>query len=87
MPDEGQERRPLHHRQREGDDTRSRITADYGYYRLRDEGYGEADISRWAETVVENASDGRDAFVYFKHEERARAPEFAQALLKNLADG
>ena len=27
-------------------------TADYGYFRLRDEGYQQADIERWAATVV-----------------------------------
>ena len=63
------------------------MTADYGYYRLRDEGYGGADISRWAETIVENASGGRDAFVYFKHESEGKGPQFAQALLESLADG
>ena len=27
------------------------ITADYGYFRLRDEGYQQADIERWAQTI------------------------------------
>src|SRR5262245_4493615 len=27
------------------------ITADYAYFRLRDEGYTPADIARWAETI------------------------------------
>ena len=29
------------------------ITADYAYFRLRDEGYGPDDIARWAETIRE----------------------------------
>src|SRR5262245_50987066 len=27
-------------------------TADYAYFRLRDEGYGDADIERWSDTVA-----------------------------------
>ena len=56
-------------------------TADYAYFRLRDEGYDEADIRRWAETVGE-AADGGDVFVYFKHEESGTGPVFARALLE-----
>ena len=29
-----------------------RVTADYAYFRLRDEGYTPDDISRWAETIA-----------------------------------
>jgi uncharacterized protein YecE (DUF72 family) len=54
-------------------------TASYTYFRLRDEGYEEADIHRWAETVRE-VSANRDAFVYFKHEEEGKGPAFATAL-------
>ena len=59
-------------------------TADYGYLRLRDEGYQEADIDRWADTIVEHASDWKDTFVYFKHEEEGKGPEFAHALNESL---
>jgi uncharacterized protein YecE (DUF72 family) len=59
-------------------------TASYAYYRLRDEGYGPADLARWADLVAREASDGRDAFVYFKHEEQGKGPEFARALMENL---
>src|SRR5262245_12791947 len=45
------------------------ITADYGYFRLRDEGYGPDDIAHWARTIRERTSECRDVFVYFKHEE------------------
>jgi uncharacterized protein YecE (DUF72 family) len=56
------------------------ITADYAYFRLRDEGYGQADIERWAATV--RALQGvQDAFVYFKHEEQGLGPEFARRFI------
>ena len=52
------------------------ITADYGYFRLRDEGYQQADIERWAQTIRGSAGL-QDVFVYFKHEEQGLGPDFA----------
>ena len=60
------------------------MTADYGYFRLRDEGYTPVDIARWAEVIREKASGCGDAFVYFKHEESGKGPEFAHALMRSL---
>ena len=60
-------------------------TGTFGYYRLRDEGYTPDDIARWAEVVREDAADGRDVFVYFKHEEEGKGPAFARMLLDRLA--
>jgi uncharacterized protein YecE (DUF72 family) len=62
------------------------ITADYGYFRLRDEGYQEADIARWAETIREQ-SGWSDVFVYFKHEESGKGPEFGRMLMEQLRTG
>jgi uncharacterized protein YecE (DUF72 family) len=61
-------------------------TAGFGYYRLRDEGYSAADISRWADVVHADAAGGREVFVYFKHEEEGKVPEFARLLMTNLED-
>jgi uncharacterized protein YecE (DUF72 family) len=61
------------------------ITADYGYFRLRDEGYGPDDIARWAGIIAERTSGCRDVFVYFKHEEEGKGPEFAKLLMQHLA--
>jgi len=61
-----------------------RVTADYGYFRLRDEGYTPADIGRWAETIARETSACRDVFVYFKHEEAGKGPEFARLLMERL---
>jgi uncharacterized protein YecE (DUF72 family) len=55
------------------------MTADYGYFRLRDEGYQQPDLERWAQTIRGLDSLG-DAFVYFKHEEQGLGPDFAKRL-------
>jgi uncharacterized protein YecE (DUF72 family) len=61
------------------------ITADYGYFRLRDEGYTPEDIDRWATVIRERTSGCGDVYVYFKHEESGKGPEFARRLLDALA--
>ena len=61
-----------------------RVTADYAYFRLRDEGYTPDDIKRWAETIARETSRSREVFVYFKHEEEGKGPEFARLLMVNL---
>ncbi len=55
-------------------------TADYGYFRLRDEGYEDADIGRWADTIRAHQDQWADTFVYFKHEEEGKGPAFAKRL-------
>ncbi|MEO6235911.1 MAG: DUF72 domain-containing protein [Vicinamibacterales bacterium] len=58
-------------------------TADYTYFRLRDEGYQAADIERWAR-VIQSHEAPRGAHVYFKHEEQGKGPELAQQLVSML---
>ena len=60
------------------------VTADYVYFRLRDEGYEEPDIARWGSTIVQHSAGLDDTFVYFKHEEAGKGPEFVQMLEKKL---
>jgi uncharacterized protein YecE (DUF72 family) len=60
------------------------ITADYAYLRLRDEGYTPDDIVGWASTIRERSSGCKDVFVYFKHEEEGKGPEFARMLMDHL---
>ena len=62
------------------------MTADYGYFRLRNEGYTGADIARWGDIVKGSTSGSGDAFVYFKHEEQGKGPERAQLLKDVLKD-
>jgi uncharacterized protein YecE (DUF72 family) len=64
--------------------TPAEITADYAYFRLRDEGYTADDIVRWAEVVRETSRTCRDTFVYFKHEESGKGPEFGRMLMETL---
>lgn len=52
-------------------------TADFGYLRLRDEGYAEAGLSEWSVTVRGLGARWQDTFVYFKHEESGMGPTFA----------
>jgi uncharacterized protein YecE (DUF72 family) len=56
------------------------VTADYTYFRLRDEGYQDSDIQRWAETIRALPRAGA-AYVYFKHEEQGLGPEFARKFI------
>ncbi len=55
-----------------------RVTSRTGYFRLRDEGYTPADLERWAVDIVSRSSSWDDVFVYFKHEEEGKGPEFAR---------
>ena len=59
------------------------MTADYAYFRLRDEGYQQDDIERWGQTIRE-LPDVAQAYVYFKHEEQGLGPEFAKRLMAAL---
>jgi len=59
-------------------------TADFGYVRLRREDYSRRDITRWAATIQKQASQWREVFIYFKHEETGVGPKFAAQMLKAL---
>jgi uncharacterized protein YecE (DUF72 family) len=60
------------------------LTADYAYLRLRDEGYGEADIARWTATARELGGRATDVFVYFKHEDEGKGAAFGQQMINLL---
>jgi len=64
--------------------TPMRPTARHGYFRLRDEGYQPADLDRWAGEIADRADRWDDVFVYFKHEEEGKGPEFARAFVEIL---
>ena len=53
-------------------------TADFGYFRLRDEGYVAEDLKKWAETLQRLGAEWQDTFIYFKHEESGIGPALAQ---------
>jgi len=56
-------------------------TADFGYLRLRDEGYTTADLEQWRATLARLQAGWRDTFVYFKHEESGIGPALAHQLI------
>lgn len=64
--------------------TPMQATAAHGYLRLRDEGYGPADLERWAVEVLTHTASWPDTYVFFKHEEQGKGPEFAKAFLEIL---
>jgi uncharacterized protein YecE (DUF72 family) len=55
-------------------------TADYGYFRLRDEGYTSDALARWATVIRDHQPRWTDTYVYFKHEEAGKGPLFAEEL-------
>jgi uncharacterized protein YecE (DUF72 family) len=59
-------------------------TADYAYFRLRDEGYGDADIARWTEAAKQAGTTAKDVFVYFKHEDEGKGAAFGQQMMALL---
>ena len=61
-----------------------RVTADYAYFRLRDEGYTPDDVARWGDTIARATENAREVYVYFKHEEQGKGPEFARLLMQHL---
>ena len=59
-------------------------TADYAYLRLRDEGYGDAEIAQWTETARRLGETAKDVFVYFKHEDEGKGAAFGQQMIRLL---
>lgn len=52
----------------------------FAYLRLRRTSYTDEDLGRWAERISAARGVGRDVYCYFKHEEKAAGPAFAQRL-------
>lgn len=66
------------------------LTADFAYCRLQGparadaQGYTQADIADWAETIARWRDQGRDVYAYFVHEDKLHAPANAIALRQAL---
>jgi uncharacterized protein YecE (DUF72 family) len=54
-------------------------TGDFGYLRLRDQGYSPAELEQWSVSIRQLGARWRDTFVYFKHEASGAGPAFARA--------
>lgn len=55
-------------------------TADWGYVRLRRPDYADAELKAWAKRL--RSQEWRDAFVFFKHEDEGKGPQFASRFLE-----
>jgi uncharacterized protein YecE (DUF72 family) len=53
-------------------------TADWGYLRLRRQDYTEESLRGWAERI--RAQPWTEAYVFFKHEDEATGPAFAERM-------
>jgi uncharacterized protein YecE (DUF72 family) len=58
-------------------------TASWGYVRLRDAAYGDAELDAWAASLRRDA--WHDAYAYFKHEATGTGPALAARLIARLA--
>ncbi len=58
-------------------------TADWGYLRLRRLDYRDVELRKWVKRVREQ--DWRDAFVFFKHEDKGTGPRMAKRFLELAA--
>jgi uncharacterized protein YecE (DUF72 family) len=61
------------------------VTGPFLYLRLRRIRYGTADLDAWAARLEPFLADGRDAYVFFRHDERGATPGHAIALAARLS--
>jgi len=52
---------------------------------LPDEELTAADLETWARTIHERTAGLKEVYVYFKHEDAGKGPEFSRVLLDALA--
>jgi uncharacterized protein YecE (DUF72 family) len=63
-----------------------RVTGPFLYLRLRRHDYTDEGLAAWAERLAPFVVDGRDAFVFFRHDESGRATELAAAFEPAVED-
>lgn len=61
------------------------VTGPFLYVRLRRSAYGTGDLDAWAARLEPFLADGRDAFVFFRHDEHGATPAYAASLSERLA--
>lgn len=59
------------------------LTASFAYIRLRKEGYKPKELAAWRTRFDTWLAGGADVYVYLKHEDAAKGPAYARALLKD----
>ena len=60
------------------------VTGPFLYLRLRRTVYADADLDAWAARIEPFLADGRDAYAFFRHDERGETPGRALALAERL---
>lgn len=65
-------------------DAQRRDTAAHWYFRLRKSDYDEESLAKWAEFFKARTIEGKDVFVYCKHEDAERPWEWADTLNRLL---
>lgn len=55
-------------------------TADFGYLRLRSEGYTDEELSEWIKKIRDQG--WKDCYVFFKHEDAGTGPALANRMLE-----
>jgi uncharacterized protein YecE (DUF72 family) len=60
------------------------VTGPFLYVRLRRTSYGTADLGDWAARLQPFLADGRDAYAFFRHDERGVTPAYAENLQRLL---
>src|SRR5438445_7692959 len=66
-------------------DTRPASDVDVGpftYARLRRSSYSGAELDRWGERLAKLQADGRDLYVYLRHDDDGQAPGYARQLME-----
>ena len=69
-------------------DARPAADVDVGpftYARLRRSHYSAAELDRWGERLAKLQADGRDLYVYLRHDDEGQAPGYARQLMERLA--
>ncbi len=61
-------------------------TANFGYVRLRDEGYTREALGEWVKKIQALGSAWTDAYIFFKHEEQGVGPKLAREFLQMAQD-
>ena len=69
----------------EGDERAPLTVGPVAYVRLRRQRYDRAGLEAWAEKLAKVRADGRDAYVYVKHDHEGDGPRYARHLVDLLA--
>ena len=56
------------------------------YLRLRRADYDDDSLAVWAERLAKHRADGRDCYVFFKHDDRGAGPSYARRLAAMVAE-